>query len=133
MSRTEGKTSRMTITYWPELLLFMTAVLLISLYGLTASGHFPIEHRPERLKGAAGGALLWGTMAAAAITGLIALVFAWQLIPWYAAVIGGGAMLLFAPLLLQPLPDSFVDGRRGLVAFAAASLLLAFAMWRLAW
>jgi hypothetical protein len=41
-------------------------------------------------------------------------------------VIGGGAMVLFAPLLLQPFPDSFVNGRRGLLTFAgiAAGLTL---------
>ncbi|MCL4766911.1 MAG: hypothetical protein KJZ80_11795 [Hyphomicrobiaceae bacterium] len=122
----------MSLTYWPELLLFMAAVLLVALYGLTVSGHFPIEHRAERLKSASGATLMWGTMTAAAIAGLIAVAFAWRLIPWYAAVIGGGGMLLFAPLLLQPLPDSFVNGRRGLVAFAGASALLAIAMWRIA-
>jgi hypothetical protein len=39
--------------------------------------------------------------------------------------------LPFAPLLLRPLPDSFVNGRRGLVAFAAAAMALAGMMWRL--
>ena len=34
-------------------------------------------------------------------------------------------MLLFAPLLLQPLPDSFVNGRRGLLVFSAGAILLA--------
>ena len=42
---------------------------------------------------------------------------------------GGGAALLFAPLLLQPLPDSFVNGRRGLLAFSAAAVVLAMAIW----
>jgi hypothetical protein len=50
-------------------------------------------------------------------------------LPWHLAVIGGGAALLFAPLLLQPLPDSFVDGRRGLLAFSAAAVSLAALMW----
>jgi hypothetical protein len=39
--------------------------------------------------------------------------------------------VLIAPLLLQPLPDSFVDGRHGLLAFAAASIVLAAIAWRL--
>ena len=29
----------------PELVLFMALVLVLSLYGLTVSGHFPEEHR----------------------------------------------------------------------------------------
>jgi hypothetical protein len=50
-------------------------------------------------------------------------------LPWHLQVIGGGAMLLFAPLLLQPLPDSFVNGRRGLLVFSAGAALLAGLMW----
>jgi hypothetical protein len=33
-------------------------------------------------------------------------------------------MVLLAPLLLQPLPDSFVNGRRGLLFFAGLALAL---------
>jgi len=34
-------------------------------------------------------------------------------------------MLLAAPLALQPLPDSFVNGRQGLLLFAGLALVLA--------
>ena len=44
--------------------------------------------------------------------------------PLPAAVIGGGAMVLIAPMLLQPLPDSFVNGRRGLVTFTGVAIAL---------
>jgi hypothetical protein len=33
-------------------------------------------------------------------------------------------MLLAAPLLLRPLPDNFVNGRRGLLVFAGLALCL---------
>ena len=33
-------------------------------------------------------------------------------------------MVLIAPLLLQPLPDSFVNGRRGLVIFTGLGIAL---------
>jgi hypothetical protein len=79
-----------------------------------------------------GGLVLWGTLAMAGLAGLAALATAWRTLPWYATVIGGGAALLFAPLLLQPLPDSFVNGRRGLLVFATAAVLLAGLMWRAA-
>jgi hypothetical protein len=110
----------------PELALFMALVLVLSLYGLTVSGHFPEEHRDASLRAGLGPLLLWGTMALCAILTLAALAFAWQRLPLYAAVIGGGAMVLFAPLLLQPFPDSFVNGRQGLLIFAglAAGLVL---------
>ena len=39
------------LPYWPQLLLFMGAMMLIALYGLTVSGHFPAEFRGETLKG----------------------------------------------------------------------------------
>jgi hypothetical protein len=115
----------MTLPPLPELSLFMGLVLVLSLYWLTASGHFPEEHRTASLKTAGGQALLWGTMLIAALLTLAALAFAWVRLPISAAVIGGGLMVLVAPLLLQPLPDSFVDGRRGLVIFIALGTALA--------
>jgi hypothetical protein len=116
---------------WISLALLTGTTLLAALYGLTVSGHFPAEHRAASLQGPMGGLLLWGTMAAAGLAALAALALGWRGLPWYAVVIGAGAALLFAPLLLRPLPDSFVNGRRGLVAFAAAAMALAGMMWRL--
>jgi hypothetical protein len=111
----------------PELAVFMALVLVLSLYGLTASGHFPQEHRAASLRTPGGHILLWGTIALCAVLALSAAAFAWQRVPLYAAVIGGGAMVLIAPLLLRPLPDSFVNGRRALLFFAAVGLGLALA------
>jgi hypothetical protein len=115
----------------PELSLFMGLVLVLALYWLTASGHFPEEHRAASLKTAGGQALLWGSMLLAALLTLAALAFAWVRLPISAAVIGGGLMVLVAPLLLQPLPDSFVDGRSGLVIFVALGTALALVAGRL--
>ena len=109
----------------PELALFMALVLVLSLYGLTVSGHFPEEHRNPALRAGLGPLLLWGTIALCMALTLAALVFAWQRLPLSAAVIGGGAMVLFAPLLLQPFPDSFVNGRQGLLIFAGLAAGLA--------
>jgi hypothetical protein len=115
---------------WVALGLLMGSVLLAALYGLAASGHFPAEFRPQTLQRGWGALVLWGTMIATGIAGAVALVLAWRALPWYATVIGGGAALLFAPLLLQPLPDSFVNGRRGLLVLAAGAVILAALMWR---
>ncbi len=111
----------------PELALFMALVLVLSLYGLTVSGHFPEEHRSQSLRTAAGRLLLWGTLALCAALAVSALAFAWAHVPIYAAVIGGGAMVLIAPLLLQPLPDSFVNGRSGLMIFTGLGIALTLA------
>ena len=109
----------------PELALFMVLVLVLSLYGLTVSGHFPQEHRAAALKTGAGRIVLWATLALSVALAALTLAFAWRHVPIYAAIIGGGAMVLAAPLLLQPFPDRFVNGRTGLLTFAGLGLGLA--------
>ena len=112
----------MTLPPLPELALFMALVLVLSLYGLTVSGHFPVEHRAAALRSGTGRFVLWATLALFGALLLLAALFAWQRVPLYAAVLGGGAMVLIAPLLLQPFPDRFVNGRRGLLTFAGIGL-----------
>ena len=106
------------------LALFTMLMLVISLHGLTASGHFPRETRLPAMATGGGVAVLWLTILIVVACLLAGLLAAWRLIPWYAAVIGGGGGILVAPLVLQWFPDRFVDGKRGLLSFAAAALLL---------
>jgi len=115
--------------HWIGFGTFMAGVLAVALYGLTASGHFPAEARSAKFKGGWGALVLWGTLTTTVLAAASMLLKSWSILPWYLQVIGGGAMLLFAPLLLQPLPDSFVNGRRGLLAFSAGAALLAGLMW----
>ena len=110
------------------LALFTMLMLVISLHGLTASGHFPRETRLAAMAAGAGPAVLWLTILIVAACLLVGLFAAWRLIPWYAAVIGGGGGILVAPLVLQWFPDRFVDGKRGLISFAAATVLLSLAL-----
>lgn len=117
----------MALIQWAALAVFAAMVLTVALYGLTASGHFPAEHRAETLKSAGGATLLWGTMALSVVTALAALFIAWIALPWTAAVIAGGGVLLMAPLVLQLFPDSFVDGRASLIAFSAIGAALSLA------
>lgn len=118
----------MPITVWLLLLLFTALLLTLSLQGLAASGHFPYEYRPATLRAGAGRLLLFGSIATAMICLVIGVALAWQYIPWYAAVIGGGGAILIAPLALQPLPDRFIDGAGALLVFGGASLVLVAAM-----
>jgi hypothetical protein len=111
---------------WIPLALFTTLLLFVSLHALAASGQFPREHRAPTLMSGGGAIVLYGTIAVALISLLAALFAAWRLIPWYAAVIGGGLAILAAPLVLQQFSDRFVDGRTSLVSFAGADALLAF-------
>jgi hypothetical protein len=110
------------------LLLFMTLLLAVSLLGLAASGHFPADHRLPALRSAIGRWALYGSIGGGAVCLLVGLPLVWSAVPWYAVVIGGGAVVLFAPLVLQFLPDRFVDGYGALLAFSGAALLLMLAM-----
>lgn len=115
----------MPLPPWPALLLFMALVLIICLFIVIAAGHFPSEHRSEAFRTPVGVSVLWSTIILQiAATGLAAY-FAFVSLPWYAAVIGGGLMALIAPLLLQPLPDSIVNGRAILLLMTLASGALA--------
>ena len=115
------------LVQWMLLVVFGLLVLCAALYGLTASGQFPSEHRAETLKSPGGIVLLWGTMALGVLTALVALFVAWIALPWTWAVIVGGGVLLMAPLVLQLFPDSFVDGRAGLLVFAGIGAALSLA------
>lgn len=117
---------------WVILGLLAGSLLLAALYALAASGHFPKEHRSPALRAGWGAIVLWSTLTATAAAAAAAIAAAWGALPWYAIVIGGGAALLFAPLLLQPFPDSFVNGRRGLLVLAGGAVLLAILMWQAA-
>ena len=117
---------------WVALGLLVATVLLAVLYGLSASGHFPAQFRRAKLQRGWGALVLRGTMAATALAAATAGVLAWRALPWYATVIGTGAALLFAPLALQALPDSFVNGRRGLLVLCTGTVFLAALLWRMA-
>jgi hypothetical protein len=107
------------------LVLFTALFLFVSLHVLAASGQFPREHRAPALMSRLGVIVLYGTIGIAFISLLVAFFAAWRLIPWYAAVIGGGLAILAAPLVLQQFTDNFVDGRASLMSFAAVGALLA--------
>jgi hypothetical protein len=110
------------------LLLFTALFHLVSLHLLAASGQFPRENRSPALSSAYGMLILYGTLTVALASMLTAVFAAGKMIPWYAAVIGGGLAILAAPVVLQQFSDRFVDGRAALVGFAAASALIALLM-----
>src|SRR5262245_65811520 len=98
------------------LLLFTALLHFVSLHLLSASGQFPREHRSPSLTSALGALILYGTIAAAFTSLLAALFAAWKMIPWYAAVIGGGLAILVAPMVLPLLSYRSVDGRGSLLS-----------------
>ena len=114
------------------LVLFALLMLMLSLHGLSASGHFPREHRAPALSSPLSAVILHGTILIALASLFAGLWAAWRLIPWYAAVISGSLAILAAPLVLQGFSDSFVDHRGSLLSFAGASAALAIMLLLLA-
>jgi len=114
---------------WVALGLLVGSVLLSALYALAVSGHFPVQLRHATLQRGWGALVLWATMAVTPLAAVAAAVRGWNTLPWPVAVIGAGGALLLAPLLLQSLSDSFVNGRRGLLVFSLGALVLAALLW----
>ena len=107
------------------------AILVLALYGLTAAAHFPAERRALQFRTGVDALVLWATLLLAGLTVVMTLL-AMRALPWPVAILAAGGALLVAPLLLQPLPDSFVNGRRGLLVFAGLAVALACGAFRLA-
>jgi hypothetical protein len=116
---------------WAELALFMLSIGSLALYGLAASGHFPAELRAPEMSRGGGAAVLWATIVVAALTAAGTLWLGARVLPWYAIVIGGGMMLLFAPLALRAFPDRFVDGPVALLVFSATATGTTAVAWSL--
>ena len=116
---------------FPALILVTALLLGAAFCGLAASGHFPREQGSVEFQSGIGEFILFGTLASSILSLAVGIGMALRLVPWYAAVLGGGAVLLAAPLLLRLFPDSFVDSRAALLTFASACTLLLVILFRL--
>lgn len=114
----------MPLPSWPHLLVLMALVLTLCIFAIFAAGHFPYTSRSPELKTPAATATIWGTIIIAASSALLSLAFAFRTLPWYAAVIGSGLMVLAAPLIAQMFPDRFVNSKAVLLILSATMLLL---------
>jgi hypothetical protein len=115
----------MSLAISVPLIIFVLLMLFATLQLLSASGHFPKTSRLPAIAQGSGPAVLWASMIVTAGSVVAGIAATWMLIPWYAAVIGGGGAILLAPLALQVFPDRVVDGRIALIGFAAATAVLA--------
>jgi len=109
---------------WAALVLFSTLVLTIALFGLSLSGHFPTQAQKLGRKDVATRAVVVSCIVVVGIAAAKTVGIALHHLPAPMAIIGGGAALLAAPLVLQRFPDTFVDGLRGIVVLATISLAL---------
>jgi hypothetical protein len=113
------------------LAVFVAMMLLASLQGLSASGHFPKASRLPAISLGSGPAVLWTSIVVTAGSIVVGIAAAWTSISWYAAVIGGGGAVLLAPLVLQLFSDRFVDGKAALIGFAAGTATLSLLLYGL--
>jgi hypothetical protein len=105
------------------LALFIVGVTVVTLYGLTVSGHFPFEARSKELQTPIGTFVINTTLLTSSLAAIILIIVAFDVLPWTVIVIGGGGALLAGPLLLRTLPDAFVDGLAGVSTFAVAAIV----------
>ena len=119
----------MPLPPWPSLILFMAMALNVCMFVVVAAGHFPAHSRAAELRTLAGSLILWGAICIIVVSAVGAMYFAFAILPWYAAVIGGGLMVLIAPLLVQPFPNRVVDGKAVLLGLALLALVLDYLAW----
>ena len=76
------------------LALFIIGVTLLTLYGLTVSGHFPFELRTKELQTLIGGFVIGATLVTSGLTAIIMIVVAFGVLPWPAILLVAAARCL---------------------------------------
>ena len=130
-----GATEQEAMSYfaildWPSLGVFTLQLLVMTLLVLCLCGHFPIAGQQPKFKALPGRLLLAASALSCAGSIVVAVAFARRQLPIPVAVIAAGIALLSAPLLLQRLPDRFVDGRRGLAILGGVTGAMAYVIGR---
>jgi hypothetical protein len=105
------------------------SLLVLCLFGLTASSMFPAEHRPRGLSGVPGAGLIYLTIGAALALAVQTVRLAANGLAWEIAVVAAGLVLLFAPALHQILPQALRTGATGHCVFAAGTLAMHVVVW----
>lgn len=102
------------------LLAFSLAALVCSAGVVFLSGLFPADTRPNRLRGALAGLLIWTGLGVTVLLAAMALLTAIYHLPWAMAVVAGGSAFLLAPFVVQPLPPARRDSKLGALIYACA-------------
>ena len=122
----------MSIEGAAHLLVFSSLVLAITLYGLTVAIHFPKQARVETPLDWPTRLLIGITIPVIALSAVHTFSFAMSRLAGPGAIIGAGAAMLLAPVVLKRFSDSVVDGRVGVIVFATLTGGLGFLAHRLA-
>lgn len=116
---------------WAALAVFALAILYASLFMLTVAVHFPRSSKGKETLGTSGEAMLWLSILIAATVAALTISLFYANLPWYIAVIAGGACILAAPYLLHPLPDRFLNGRSILLGYSVVGIAISTVIWRI--
>ena len=120
----------MSLPSLSPLLLLMATALVSCMFVVVVAGHFPVQSRAEKFTTLSGLLVLWGSICVVVISSLGTVYFSAMALPLYATIIGGGLMVLAAPLAVQPFSNHIVDSKQVLLALAAVSLALCIAAYR---
>jgi hypothetical protein len=112
-----------------NLVLFIVGFTLLTLYGLTVSGHFPASARSNELQTPVATFVIALTLLMSGLAAMILIGVAVIALPWTTIIIAGGGAVLAGPVLLRVFPDDFVDGLGGMVSFALATIVIAIVLW----
>lgn len=102
---------------------FGAAALAACAGAVLTSGYFPAEARPPALRRSFAAPLIAAGVATTVVLFAAALLTALRL-PWAVAVVAGGAAILLAPFLIQPLPERWRDSRLGAGLFTLLGLAI---------
>jgi hypothetical protein len=72
------------------LALFIIGLTLVTLYGLTVSGHFPAAARSKKLQTRVATFVLAATLLTAALAAMVLIAIAVTSLPWTSIVLAGG-------------------------------------------
>ena len=111
------------------LALFIVGLTLLTLYGLTVSGHFPASARSKELQTAIATLVIAATLLGSGLAAVILIGIAIPALHWTTIIVAGGGVVLAGPVLLRAFPDDFVDGLAGMVSFAFGALAIALVLW----
>ncbi len=98
----------------PALLIFAAAWAVFCVGALHVAGMLPLSGAPDAVRSFGGVALVSVNVALLAGLLILTLAHSYAQLRWTSAVVVGGAIFLFAPFVVQDLPEKLKDGKAGL-------------------
>ena len=99
---------------WPALFVFIPAWFIGCVGAIYLSGNLPVRAAPKEVQAGFGPALVWLNVVVLIALVVAALAYAIAALAWTTIIVAGGFVFLFAPFVVQDLPDRLRDTRLGL-------------------